>query len=130
MITFLAIFNSLALLALGFLLFKLNKMYQRAEKQLTAQQRFNTRMQQDLRAMCSGAVGLGQRLIEVEHLSKQLVMRVEVSDNRDVGLSNYSHAAKLIEMGASPQEVQSSCGLTAQEVDLLEILHRQGEEVL
>lgn len=81
------------------------------------------RLRQDLRALCSGAVGLGDRLRRLEREQRALADRHERLELKDPGERPYAQAIRLVHSGAPVGEIADSCGLTRSEAELLKMLH-------
>lgn len=77
----------------------------------------------DLRALCSGAVGLGDRLRQLEREQRVLADRHERLELKDPGERPYTQAIRLVHGGAPVGEIAESCGLTRSEAELLKMLH-------
>lgn len=82
-------------------------------------------LRDDVRALCSGAVGVGKRLARVEeqllhqeHRQDQLELRDSSSDQA------YDHAVRLVQRGVGLDELMSTCALTRGEAELIMMLHR------
>lgn len=81
------------------------------------------RLKQDLRALCSGAVGLGDRLRQLEREQRALADRHERLELKDPGERPYAQAIRLVHNGAPVAEIADTCGLTRSEAELLKMLH-------
>ncbi|RDH43624.1 DUF2802 domain-containing protein [Zooshikella ganghwensis] len=103
-------------LSMMFAVYRWRLQQQQSEQQLQ-------RLQEDLKAVAAGAIGVGKHLQDVEAKLYLLVDKQEILEQRDLGSLPYNQASKLLEMGASTQEVASSCGLTQAEVELLARFH-------
>ncbi len=82
-----------------------------------------TRLRQDVRALCAGAVGLGDRLRRLETEQRALADRHERLELKDPGERPYAHAIRLVHSGAQVEEIADTCGLTRSEAQLLKMLH-------
>ncbi|MDX1318662.1 MAG: DUF2802 domain-containing protein [Oceanospirillum sp.] len=85
-------------------------------------------------AMGSGSIGVGQRLLEVEKKLNQAMERQTDLEQKDTGSLPYNYAIRLVEMGASSDDLVENCGLARVEADLIALVHtelrkRQREEV-
>lgn len=81
------------------------------------------RLQQDMRALCSGAVGLGDRLRQLERGLKGLNGRHDRLQLKDPGERPYAQAIRLVHNGAGAHEIADTCGLTRGEAELIRMLH-------
>ncbi|KAA3627662.1 MAG: DUF2802 domain-containing protein [Proteobacteria bacterium] len=81
------------------------------------------RVRQDLRALCAGAVGLGDRLRQLEREQRALADRHERLELKDPGERPYAQAIRLVHNGAPVREIAETCGLTRSEAELLTMLH-------
>ncbi|GAB4356605.1 MAG: hypothetical protein Kow006_23770 [Gammaproteobacteria bacterium] len=81
------------------------------------------RMQQELRALCSGAVGLGDHLRQLERGLKGLSERHDRLELKDPGERPYAQAIRLVHNGAGVHEIADTCGLTRSEAELIRMLH-------
>lgn len=74
--------------------------------------------------LCSGAVGMGDRLLQLEQRIRQIAERqdrLDMNDNKGDNL--YGQAIRLVQNGASQQDLMVSCGLTLSEAQLIVMLH-------
>lgn len=81
-------------------------------------------LQNDLRALCAGAVGVGEHVERVEQQMRRLAERQDQVDLRDPAAQSYRHAIKLAQKGASIEELMSASGLVRGEAELLMRLYR------
>lgn len=81
-------------------------------------------LQNDLRALCAGAVGVGEHVERVEQQMRRLAERQDQVDLRDPATQSYRHAIKLAQKGASIEELMSASGLVRGEAELLMRLYR------
>lgn len=94
------------------------------EKRLLAQDDIVSQNQESIRALFSGAAGVGDHLMRVEHLMKRVAERQDQLDIKDSSSYSYDHAIKLIQGGADYEEVIAQCGLVREEADLLVQMYR------
>ena len=76
-------------------------------------------------AMGSGSIGVGQRLLEVEKKLHQTMERQADLEQRDIGTLPYNYAIRLVEMGASSDDLVKNCGLARVEADLIALVHTE-----
>ncbi|MFZ5594647.1 MAG: DUF2802 domain-containing protein [Pseudomonadota bacterium] len=81
-------------------------------------------LQNDLRALCAGAVGVEEHVERVEQQIRRLAERQDQVDLRDPATQSYRHAIKLAQKGASIEELMSASGLVRGEAELLMRLYR------
>lgn len=81
-------------------------------------------LQNDLRALCAGAVGVGEHVERIEQQVRRLTERQDQLDLRDPATQSYRHAIKLAQKGASVEELMSASGLVRGEAELLMRLYR------
>lgn len=81
-------------------------------------------LQNDLRALCAGAVGVGEHVERVEQQMRRLAERQDQVDLRDPATQSYRHAIKLAQKGAGVEELMSASGLVRGEAELLMRLYR------
>ncbi|MBI2779916.1 MAG: DUF2802 domain-containing protein [Gammaproteobacteria bacterium] len=81
-------------------------------------------LQDDLRALCAGAAGVGGHVERMEQQLRRLAERQDQLDLRDPVSQSYGHAIRLVQKGASVEDLVSECGLVRGEAELLMRLHR------
>jgi hypothetical protein len=99
-------------------------------KQKKLMQLVQTKLQKaesDIRALSSGALGVGERIYSVEKKVDTLSDKQKFTEQRDLDVSSYSHAAKMVEMGASIEDIMKNCSLTQPEAELVHLLHNDGK---
>ncbi len=77
----------------------------------------------DLRALCRGAVHMGERILGLEQRQRLLNDQQERLTLRDPGEKSYRHAIQLVHDGVPLEELTESCGITTGEAELLRVLH-------
>ncbi|MCL6414489.1 DUF2802 domain-containing protein [Aestuariirhabdus sp. Z084] len=115
----------LVLIAFTILLFRKQKDAYREEIE-SANKRI-TLLESDLRAVGAGAIGVGQRLLQVEQRLGATIDKQEALEQRDPSAVSYTEAGKLFEMGASTREVMENCHISSAEAHLIELMHRKGK---
>ncbi len=82
-------------------------------------------LKRDLRALTSAALGVGERVLQVERNQTNKGDNVnkitKYSHNNEV---SYEHAIHLVQKGVEVNELIDSCGLSQGEADLVSLLHR------
>ncbi len=97
---------------------------QRADRQ--ALQRRISLLEQQLKVLSAGSIGVGRRLTGVSRELHTALERQSELENRDPGQLPYRQAAKLVSLGASVDELVESCGLSRGEAELLNLLQGGG----
>lgn len=82
-------------------------------------------LRNETHAMGSGSIGVGQRLLEVEKKLNHTAERQVELEQKDSGNIPYLYAIRLVEMGASADDLVENCGLARVEADLLALVHRE-----
>lgn len=89
--------------------------------------RHNTGMralQDDIAALCDGAVGVGDHLYQVERYLHRLSERQDEADLNDPSFQSFDHAVRLVKGGASVEQIMADCGLARSEAELIMMLNR------
>ncbi|NOZ37699.1 MAG: DUF2802 domain-containing protein [Gammaproteobacteria bacterium] len=111
--------------SLGLLLLALSLLHRQQ-----AQTRTNTELlqctQNDLRALISASLGMGERMQEVERRQRRLAERQEQLDIYDAANQNqpYEQAIRMAQSGSKTEELVDICGLSETEAELIKIMHR------
>lgn len=108
-----------ALLLAGIVMLALYYRRLRIESQRTIQG-----AQDDLSAMCSAALGMGQRLEWLEDRVRRQTERMEQRELTEPMQQSYRQAMQLIDSGADIPTLVEQCGVTRGEAELLENLYR------
>ncbi|PKM44178.1 MAG: hypothetical protein CVV05_10490 [Gammaproteobacteria bacterium HGW-Gammaproteobacteria-1] len=109
---------------------------------ITAQRRTAARqdavlrtLQNDLRALCNAAVGMGDRVNQMERRLRQVAERQEALGLRQDQLNqedpearSYTQAIKMAHKGAAVDDLIEVCGLSRGEAELVAMMHRLGKE--
>lgn len=82
-------------------------------------------LRNETHAMGSGAIGVGQRLVEVEKRLNSTMERQMEFEQRDPGSLPYAYAVRLVEMGASAEDLINNCGLARVEAELITLVHSE-----
>lgn len=81
------------------------------------------KLEQRLRIVTSGSVGMGEKLVQLEsQLADAINEKMRVAENE--AQFSYTQALKLIESGLDHSSVMSNSGLSDSEVKLMELLHQ------
>ncbi len=82
-------------------------------------------LRNDVRALCAGAVGLGERVSRIDERSRRIHERQEQLEMRDPGERNYAQAIRMVQHGADIDEIIRVCELSRGEADLLMMMHHE-----
>lgn len=82
-------------------------------------------LRNEIRSMTNGSIGMGKRLMAIERKLNITVEKQQELENRDPGALAYNQAAKLMEMGASVDDLVRNCGIGRPEAELMALLHRE-----
>ncbi|GAB4288980.1 MAG: hypothetical protein Kow0096_01720 [Thiohalomonadaceae bacterium] len=92
-------------------------------------------LQNDMRALCNAAVGMGDRVNQMERRLRQLSerqealgLRQEQLEQEDPEARSYNQAIKLAHKGAGVDDLMEVCGLSRGEAELVAMMHRLGKE--
>jgi len=97
----------------------------RVKRQERQQQALINVLRNEIRAMTNGSIGMGKRLLAIERTLDITVEKQQELENRDPGVLAYNQAAKLMEMGASVDDLVRNCGIGRPEAELMALLHRE-----
>ena len=117
-------FNTLLLLGSALLLLLACLAIHSLRRQNQQQQQTLSAVKNDLRALTTAAVSVGERLLEVERRQRRLAERQEQVDIYDSANQPYEHAIRMVEKGASVEQLVEVCGLSTNEAELLHVMHR------
>ncbi len=96
----------------------------RQRQQLRRQDALIAALRQDLRALTTAAVGVGERVLETEQRQRRLAERQDQLDLYDAANQPYEQAIRLVQKGADVEELVEICGLNRGEAELIRMLHR------
>ncbi|MBE0505287.1 MAG: DUF2802 domain-containing protein [Marinospirillum sp.] len=82
-------------------------------------------LRNETHAMGSGSIGVGQRLVEVEKRLNSTMERQMEFEQRDPGSLPYAYAVRLVEMGATAEDLIENCGLARVEAELITLVHTE-----
>ena len=82
------------------------------------------KFKKDLRMVGAGAVGVGQRVNKIEDYMQRLASRQDVAELKQGATASYAHAAKIVKIGGSIEDIVEGCGLTHAEAALVAMLHK------
>lgn len=120
----------LALLAGGYKLWQMHQQLQAIQQVNQQQQAQQEQQKAQLQAMArrldnylSGSMQMGRELHELREQLAPLPDKVLQMEQRDPGGLSFIEAAKLLGLGANTEDLQSACGLTQAEAELLQRMH-------
>lgn len=100
-------------------------------RQLVGQRAILRSVQNDMRALCSAAVAVGERMNRFERSQRQLLERQNELGQRQERLGkedteefSFAQAVKMAQKGASVDDLVEICGLTRGEAELVAMMHR------
>jgi hypothetical protein len=85
-------------------------------------------LRNDVRALCTGAVGLGERVSRIDERSRRIHERQEQLQMRDPGERTYAQAIRMVQNGATIDEIIKVCEISRGEADLLMMMHHDQNE--
>ena len=80
-------------------------------------------LRNDLGAMCASIAGFSERLVRIEQQLRTVGDRQEQLELRPSGERSYTHAIRMVQKGASVDELVASCGMNRGEAELLLRVH-------
>ena len=113
-------------------LFSYNK-----QKKLQAEQTLSMQvLQRDLRALANAAVGVGGRVLEIERQQRKQPARIIVQEQQSQQQVSapielyqspnqpYEQAIRMVQTGATVDDIVNVCGLSKSEAELVSMMHR------
>ncbi|MFT7560750.1 MAG: hypothetical protein ACI93R_002673 [Flavobacteriales bacterium] len=91
-------------------------------RQLRLQRKELVQLKRGLSIASAGAVGMGQRVLELEAKLLRLKDGIHSQTDSDDGAS-YSRARSLIDQGLPDEVIAASCGISISEVSLMRMVH-------
>lgn len=96
----------------------------RVSAQLRRQQKASTDLRQQMRALTSAALGMGERVLEMERRQKHLAERQDQVDIYESANQPYEQAITMAQHGASIEELVDNCGVSENEAHLIELMSK------
>ena len=96
----------------------------RLREQLEQQQLSLDTMQSDIRAVCAGAVKLGEHMAHLEQRTHHLGQRQDQLEMNGTASPSYRQAKKMMHKGAELEEVMADCGIARGEAELVALSER------
>lgn len=93
-------------------------------------------LQRDLRALANAAVGVGGRVLEIERQQRKRPTVVAVQQEQEQPQASapiefynsssqpYEQAIRMVQTGASVDDIVNVCGLSKSEAELVSMMHR------
>lgn len=81
-------------------------------------------LQHDIRAITAAAIGVGERVLELERRQRRLTERQEQLDIYDPANQPYEQAILMVKNGADVSELVDVCGISEPEAELVALMHR------
>jgi len=81
-------------------------------------------IQHDIRAITAAAIGVGERVLELERRQRRLSEKQEQYDSIDPANMTYEQAINMVQHGADVQELVDICGISESEAELVTLMHR------
>ena len=94
-------------------------------KQKRQQELVNRRLQEDMASLSKSAIGMGQKVLETERRLAEVLKKQFAILNSQPEHPSYDQASRLIAMGATENDLVSSCGFSHSEAELLLSLNRK-----
>lgn len=115
---FAILFVALLSAAIVYIKFFLNEKLRLIESEMN-------RIRQEHRGLSGSTIGLGQKISALENSIDRVNDIQEQTVHRDPEFSSYTHAIKMVEMGATHDDLVKDCGLSKAEADLVLSLHKR-----
>ena len=112
--------------------------FKRQRKQQEQQSLSMQALQRDLRALANAAVGVGGRVLEIERQQRKRPVVVTTQEQEPVqtqavnapiefynsSSQPYEQAIRMVQTGASVDDIVNVCGLSKSEAELVSMMHR------
>lgn len=98
--------------------------WRKQRRQLQQQGHNMQSLQRDLRALANAAVGVGERVLEIERKQRSLKDKHEMVDLYDSANQSYEQAINMARTGASISDLVEVCGISHSEAELISMMHR------
>ncbi|MFT5594033.1 MAG: hypothetical protein ACI8SR_002420 [Oceanicoccus sp.] len=89
------------------------------------QELVNRRLHEDMASLSKSAIGMGQKVLETERRLAEVLKKQFSILNSQPEHPSYDQASRLIAMGATENDLVSSCGFSHSEAELLLSLNRK-----
>lgn len=81
-------------------------------------------LRSDMRALTTASVGVGGRVLELERRLRRLAERQQEFDIYEAANQPYEHAIAMARKGASVKQIEDMCGVSRNEAELIQMMHR------
>jgi len=112
----------LILLASGLVLLCAALLLIRSRRKLARHVRQIKYLQNDIRAITAAAIGVGERVLELERRQRNMSERQEQLDIYET--APYEQAITMAKYGADVAELVETCGISESEAELICMMHR------
>lgn len=102
-----------------FTLFALIYIYICFKKMHSQQQEVIHIIQEDLSAVCNGALGVGQHLAKLEQKIKLMTQQIDKVEMQEAPERSYKQAFKMVRNGANLDQIMMDCDLAQGEAELV-----------
>ena len=114
----------LALLISSLVLFVASLLLLRSRNRLQQHLHEIRNIQHDIRAITAAAIGVGERVLELERRQRRLSEKQEQFDSYDPANLTYDQAIHMVKNGATAEELMETCGISESEAELMALMHR------
>lgn len=113
------------------ILFAVNGVLLRKKLERASRESFEAQQQlsQEMVGVSNGSIGVGRRLLELEHEYRQLVTRLDTLEHDDPSRVAYTEASRLVNLGAEIEDLINSCGISRPEAELVSAVHKRNKQV-
>jgi len=81
-------------------------------------------LKEDLSALCSGAIGIGEHVSRLEENARSLTVRQDKLEMQEAPERSYKQALKMAQRGAALSDVIEDCGIARGEAELILLANR------
>lgn len=85
-------------------------------------------LSKEVNGISHGSMGVGRKVLALEKEIEDLHIRLDEFQRNDPAKVSYSEAARLVEMGASIEDLMNSCGISKPEAELVSALTSSKKE--
>lgn len=86
-------------------------------------------LEQELKAVGSGSMGVGRKLIQLEKQIAAVKHNQDEMVKNDPNRVSYTEATRLVELGADVEDLMNSCGISRPEAELVTALSQKNQAV-
>jgi len=99
-------------------------LYRHFNHVLSQQETTISMLREDLSALCSGAIGIGEHVTRLEDNARSLTVRQDKLEMQEAPERSYKQALKMAQRGAQLNEVIEDCGIARGEAELILLANR------